>query len=143
MTRTALGAALLCLGALLIPEPSHAAQGARPAPAFRAHGVQRPFLRPPPFRAHGLQRPLAPRVLSHGAPPKHRFHPRHPRHRLPTGLVFLPALSGAAFFALGAEAPDAPRGPALVRAGSTAGCATEDVTVPGSGGETVVTIIRC
>jgi len=132
MTRTAFGAALLCLGVLLLPLPSQAAQRATP------HG---PVLRPAPFRAHGLLRPIAPRVLSHGLPAR----PHH-RRRFLHGPLLVPALAGTSVLRAGTvievEAVQPPSGPALVRTGGTVGCAMEDVMVPGDGGKTI-TIIRC
>jgi hypothetical protein len=139
MTRTAFSAVLLCLGALLFHEPSHAAQ-TRPIPAFRAPIMPRPAFRPQTQRPPAVFHPVAKPLPHHLA--RHRF----PHRR------FVPVLAGSLVPIFGGTplsyseepaAEQAPSGPALVRAGATVGCQMEDVTVPGNGEKAVVTIIRC
>jgi hypothetical protein len=145
MTRTALGAALLCFGVLVLCEPTQAAQA--PRTVFRAPAI--PSIRPAPVRPRAIPRPAAPRAFHPGPKPKLQVHRKKPhrfaRHRLPR-LGFLPAVGvtviGVAPLIHDEVEPEAeqPSGPAIARTGSAVGCEMEDAAVPG--GKTI-TIIRC
>ena len=147
MTRTAMSAALLCVGVLLLSEPIQAAQAPRTMPVLRAPAISRPSIRPAPVRPRAM--PVAPRAFHPGPQPKlHVLHkkPHHlRRHRFARHRIFsVPVVHrvfGAPEVYSGIEAA-AETARAIARTGSTVGCATEAVTVPGDGGKTI-TIIRC
>jgi hypothetical protein len=149
MTRTALCAALLCAGTLLLSQPIQAAQAPRAMPVFRAPAFPRPAIRA--FRPRVLPRPAVPRAFRPLPRPKLHVHHKKPhrfaRHRIPRfGLwsAFGVTVIGVAPPVYDDAEPtsQAPSGPAIARTGTAVGCQTEDVTVPGDGGKTI-TIIRC
>jgi hypothetical protein len=147
MTRTAFGAALLCLGALLLSEPTQAAQAQR---GFRAPAMPRTSIRPMPAR-RAMPRPAVPRAFRHGPKPNVHGHHKKPhhfrRHRLVHPHFFSLAVPGVPVRAFAAPIDDDVETtaattiePVVPGTGTIVGCEMEDVAV--NGGKTI-TVIRC